>query len=244
MNDKQLRTLRGHQKFFAEQLRDLRAAEERGAANVPVGEVEAIRGAAVEIQRDFPNMIPSIDDEALVYRSSGTWVQIAGLRSYVARVVAALDAELEEVDRTGAIYELRDFSFVVDDQLRAIIERDYVDAQQALSAGSWKAVIVLAGGCIEGVLLDLLQQHPEARQATSKVRSADLSRWDLIDLIKVAVELKLIGVGIDKFSDSVREFRNLIHPGNEVRTGLPVTPESARIAFEVLNMLQADLSAR
>ncbi len=126
-----------------------------------------------------------------------------------------------------------------------IIERDYADAQKALSVGSWKAAIVLAGGCIEGLLLDQLQLHPKVCQTVSaKGRPADLSKWDLIDLIKVAVELKLIGVGVEKFSDSVREFRNLIHPGNEVRTGLPVTSESARISVEVLKMLQADLEER
>jgi hypothetical protein len=39
----------------------------------------------------------------------------------------------------------------------------------------------------------------------------------------------------------VREYRNLIHPGNELRSKLTVGAEEARIAIEILNLIDREL---
>jgi len=95
---------------------------------------------------------------------------------------------------------------------------------------------------IEAILADLLQQHATAAlSAKNAPKQPDVGRWDLADLIKVAVELKLVTPGVEKLSDPIREYRNLVHAGNEVRTGLRFGPEEARIALEVLNIVHRDL---
>jgi hypothetical protein len=48
--------------------------------------------------------------------------------------------------------------------------------------------------------------------------------------------------GLQKLSHSVRGYRNLVHPGNELRSKLTVAPEEARIALSVLDMLHRELS--
>ena len=60
-------------------------------------------------------------------------------------------------------------------------------------------------------------------------------------LIDVSVELKLVSAGVEKLSNPVREYRNLIHPGNEIRSGLTFGAEEAKIALEILHMLHRDL---
>jgi hypothetical protein len=69
-----------------------------------------------------------------------------------------------------------------------------------------------------------------------------LTKWDLRDLIAVCVDLKLVSPGVERLSSPVREYRNLVHAGNELRTGLVFGSEEARIALEVLNMVHRDLS--
>jgi len=78
--------------------------------------------------------------------------------------------------------------------------------------------------------------------ATKAPKNPDISRWDLADLINVAVELKLVSAGVEKLSHPIREFRNLIHPGNEVRNSLQFGAEEAKIALEVLHIVHRGLS--
>jgi hypothetical protein len=104
-------------------------------------------------------------------------------------------------------------------------------------------LIILSGGAIEAILLDLLLNNPGAQEAQSAPKGKpDLSRWDLNDLIKVAIELELVTGTVEKLSHPVRDYRNLVHPGNELRSKLAVDREEARIAIEVLNSLHRDLS--
>ncbi|TMC00327.1 MAG: hypothetical protein E6J42_01145 [Chloroflexi bacterium] len=137
----------------------------------------------------------------------------------------------------------REFAFVKDGSLRVCLERDYAEIQRAYDAKCWKSVIILSGGAIEAILLDLLQADPaRALQATGAPKRPDLTKWDLADLINVAVELNLVAAGVDKLSHPIRSYRNLVHPGNELRTGLKFGGEEAKIALEVLHILHRDLT--
>ena len=70
----------------------------------------------------------------------------------------------------------------------------------------------------------------------------DLSRWDLAELIKVAVELKLVEPSAEVRADAVRQYRNLVHPGNELRNKLQVGKLEANSALNALQIVRRDLS--
>jgi hypothetical protein len=98
-------------------------------------------------------------------------------------------------------------------------------------------------GSIEAILIDLLlHQESKAKAATTAPKNPDIKRWDFADLIKVSVELTLVSQGVEKLSQSVREYRNLVHPGNEIRNNLTFGSEEAKIALEVLHIVHRDLS--
>jgi hypothetical protein len=132
---------------------------------------------------------------------------------------------------------------VKDPKLRKILERDYQEIQRAYNAKCWKSVIIVSGGAIEAILTDLLLQHESrAKSATKAPKLQDLTRWDLSDLINVSVELGLASQATEKLSHSVREYRNLVHPGNEIRNKLTFDAEEAKIALEVLHIVHRELS--
>jgi hypothetical protein len=56
-----------------------------------------------------------------------------------------------------------DFSFIADLRIAKIVERDYTELQQLDPTASPKAVLVLAGGIIEGILLDAIVLTGDAR---------------------------------------------------------------------------------
>lgn len=203
----------------------------------------------VELQRlqnEFPELIPPFNKEDyfmhLAANTDRRIYDLTGIRSYVAIALGRLQIAIEQP--TGMpVTEERQFAFVSDSALRTIIERDYVEIQKAYISECWKSVIILCGGAIEAILTDLLiQNETVAKAAKSAPKNSDITRWDLSNLIDVAVELLLVSAGIEKLSHSLREYRNLVHPGNELRNKLRFDAEEAKIAVEVLNIVHRDLS--
>ena len=141
------------------------------------------------------------------------------------------------------VTEEKSFHFVDDIKLRKILERDYAEIQRGIISLNWKSSIILSGGAIEAILLDLLSKDAvKAKKSNKAPQEKDLSKWDLNDLIEVAVETDLVDGEAAKLSHSVRDYRNLVHPGKEMRSKLKVEPEEAKIALQVFNILIKELS--
>jgi len=87
-----------------------------------------------------------------------------------------------------------------------------------------------------------MRNQESAKAAEAAPAENDLQKWDLSHLIDVAVETELVDPQVANLGHSVRMYRNLIHPGVEVRTGLRVEPEEANIAFEILKIIIRELS--
>jgi len=192
-----------------------------------------------QLNSEFPDLISPFNIDA--YGSGGKY-NFIGIRSYLASVIGRLRIAIEQPTDIP-VTEKRQFAFVSDSALRIIIERDYAEIQKAYISECWKSVIILCGGTIEAILTDLLISNETAAKATkSAPKNSDITRWDLSNLIDVAVELSLVSAGVEKLSHSIREYRNLVHPGNELRNKLRFDAEEAKIAVEVLNIVHRDLS--
>jgi len=172
-----------------------------------------------------------------------SYYDVTPMRQYLGMAIGKLKAAAEEVESTP-ITERRDFSFVKDAKLRAVLERDYDEIQRAYIGKCWKSVIILSGGAIEAILVDLLLQVPSkaAGAKSAPAKKPDIRDWGLKSLIDVPVELGLVSASAEKLSNPVREYRNLIHPGNEIQSNLTFGGEEAKIALEVLHIVHRDLS--
>lgn len=147
-------------------------------------------------------------------------------------------------NRLSRIVATPKFGFVRDPVIKAIVERDY-DELVKVRETALKARFILAGGIIEGLLLDaLLQDIPKAMNTLPGLRGRrPLEEWGLSALLDAAVELKLISSSAQSFGHSVREYRNLVHPGLEYRSGLTLASEEVEIAERVMDIVVRDLSA-
>jgi hypothetical protein len=240
MTEVELKKLRGHYHSLLNYQQVLESIVETNRQVIDRGSMRALANELYSTMADLPGGLPPFMEDD--FREPGEdWYRISGLRGYLALALGKLTAAIEVQDSTP-VTEAREFSFIKDGGLRKVIERDYTEIQKAYIGGCWKSVIILSGGAIEAVLLDLLLQNQRNTQAASKApKNSDITRWDLSDLIKVSVELNLVSAGVEKLSHSVREYRNLIHPGNEVRNKLSFDAEEARIALEVLHIVYRDL---
>jgi len=198
-----------------------------------------------QLNEEFPSVMPSFNKDA--YYSHNTpdgkvIYNLTGVRSYLAILIGRLQVAIEQ-PLDIPITEKRQFAFISDSDLRNIIERDYSEIQRAYISGCWESVIILCGGAIEAILTDLLISNETAAKSTkSAPKKRDITHWDFSELISVAVELKLVSAGVEKLSQSLREYRNLVHPGNELRSQLRFGAEEAKIAVEVLNIVHRDLA--
>ena len=197
------------------------------------------------LDADFPGLLsPRYGLESFFKKSSANdeYLDRFAIESLLTVALGKLQVATEEPSNTP-VTERRQFTFINSTQLKEIIERDYLEIQKAYISECYKSVIILCGSAIEAILIDLLlANESNAKTAKSAPRKNDITRWDLSALIRVAVELELVTEGIEKLSSPIREYRNLVHPGNELRNKVEFGAEEARIAVEVLNIVHRDLS--
>lgn len=234
MTEEELRKIRVYYHSLLGQQRSLVNSE-----NISPVAVRVLSEELRSIEADFPGLVPRFDASAFNIHMG---YKFAGLGAYFAAVMARLQVAIEPSESTP-VTQTREFSFVRNAELRSILERDYAEIQRAFVASCWKSVIILSGGAIEAILVDRLQSDPGRATASNKApKDADISKWNLNDLVNVAVDLDYVSAGVEKLSHSVRDYRNLVHPGNEIRKKLRFDSEEARIALEVLHIVWRDLS--
>lgn len=154
----------------------------------------------------------------------------------------AVDYAAEDILETA-------FSFMHSSELENIVRRDYAELQRVKSAGGIKSQYMLCGGLIEALLLDALQdREPDFEQCRKAPKSKGgvrpLAEWGLGELIDVARELNVIDTDAEQFSHGVRNYRNLIHPSKELRSGQKVAEEEAHIAEKVLHIVIRELAQK
>ena len=74
--------------------------------------------------------------------------------------------------------------------------------------------------------------HYPKKKKTGKVKQ--FHEWSLSGFIDVARELRIIQHDTQKFSHSLRDFRNYIHPFEQMSSGFKPREHTAKICLQVL----------
>ena len=243
MNSEQVNRLRVFYHSLLEQQQSLNVLDTK-MMYIETKALDPLINELVEVSKEFPDLLPAFNPNQYIVPMSYGEIDynLVAIKTHTAKVIGRLKVAIEQPTNTP-VTEKRQFGFITDLSLRAIIERDYSEIQRAYIAQCWKSAIILCGGTIEAILTDLLKSdEANARSTKSSPKETDIMKWDLSQLIEVAVELKLVSSSVQKLSHSLREYRNLVHPGNELRNKLRFDSEEAKIAIEVLNIVHRDLS--
>ncbi|MDZ5843364.1 hypothetical protein U4I66_16080 [Stenotrophomonas maltophilia] len=127
------------------------------------------------------------------------------------------------------------------------MEQRLKEIERCYSAGSPLAVILLAGSTLEGILLGLATIYPKAfntsavapKQSDGKVKR--FQDWSLNSFIDVARDLRLIEYDTHRFSHALRDFRNYIHPFEQMISGFSPRENTAKICLQVLRAAAEEL---
>lgn len=116
----------------------------------------------------------------------------------------------------------------------------FEEIKKCLTAEAPLSVLFLAGSTLEGILLGIALKHPkEFNQSKSspKDKEAKVKQfpdWTLSNYIDVAYDVGLLMEDVRKFSHSLRDFRNYIHPYEQVSSGFNPDKHTATICWQVL----------
>ena len=128
-----------------------------------------------------------------------------------------------------------DLPFVRDATLRESLKRDLGDIRVNWDNKRWKPVIVASGSVMEAFLVDALLLKGVTASTGLKPKPIDESM--LGDLIEEAERQKLVNGDIKNVATAIKNYRNLIHPGRELRLKISPDEATALIATGLLHSI-------
>jgi len=170
-----------------------------------------------------------------------------------ANIVARLSGKQTEQVSTEQEFLHRQYQNIsienlsIDPNLVPVLESRLAEAQHCLEAAPL-ATIFLCGSILEGILLGVALQRPRGfNQAASSPKDKgnkvkQFHEWSLAQFIDVAYGLGLLKLDVKKFSHELRDFRNYIHPYEQLASKFEPDNHTAEICLQVLKAAIADLS--
>lgn len=170
-------------------------------------------------------------------------------------ILARISGQERRADPEGGVEGFlgRDFAIPsvrklpIEDSVVPIVESRLDEAQKALSVGAYLSVVVLCGSILEAVLLGKAHQDPSRFNAAMRSPKSDgkvkkFYEWTLANFIDVASEIGVLKVDVQKFSHGLRDFRNYIHPYQQISSGFTPDEHTANVCFQVLRAALASVA--
>ena len=186
-------------------------------------------------RQEFPN--------ELVQRSQSIAARLTGSRPTV-----TLTSENEFI--TKEFGNLSIDKLCLDTAIIGILNQRIEEIRKCLQAKAALAVIFLCGSTLEGILLGIActktkefnQSTLSPKDKTGKVKQ--FHDWTLNDFVNVARDLNLVGEDVKKFSHALRDFRNYIHPYQQMSSSFDPDEHTAKICWQVLQAAIMQLSSK
>lgn len=149
--------------------------------------------------------------------------------------------EIKEDDFLKMAFNVNVDLLGLDSNVSEIIKLRLKEVEACISGEAPLSSILLIGSIMEGILLGMAitypQQFNQASSApidkgTGKVRI--FPDWTLNNYIDVAFEVGLLKQDVKRFSHVVRDFRNYIHPYEQMSSRFFPDKQTALICFQVL----------
>jgi hypothetical protein len=181
-------------------------------------------------------------DTAILEKSRGIVARLSG-KPIPAKTAQTVDEFLHHEFTVPNIQKLP-----IEAQAIPIIEGRLAEARTALGAGAYLSVIFLCGSVLEAVLLGAAQKEPARfNRAASSPKAGDgnvkpFHKWSLSQFIDVACDIGLLKPDVKKFSHGLRDFRNYIHPYEQMISGFTPDEHTAKVCFQVLKAALASVA--
>ena len=141
---------------------------------------------------------------------------------------------------------LLSLSGVFNAKLVTIIKDRLSEIERAVANNMPLAAMFLNGSTLEGALAMVAHKYPRLfNTATSAPKKEGkvlpFTSWVLSSLIDVAYEVGVLKKDVKDFSEKVRDYRNYIHPNEQVKQGFSPTMGVAKISLQVLDLAMNEI---
>ena len=136
----------------------------------------------------------------------------------------------------------------LDSDVNDVIKQRLEEIKNCLKSKASLAVIFLCGSTLEGILFGVAIKNTKSFNACKSSPKDKLGKikpfheWTLNDFINTSRELNIIGEDVKKFSHALRDFRNYIHPYQQVTSNFNPDEQTAKICWQVLQAAIIQLS--
>ena len=137
----------------------------------------------------------------------------------------------------------------IDNVVIDILNSRITEIKNSIKSKSALSCVILCGSVLEGILLGIAtSKMKEFNQCEISPKNKDTQKvlafneWTLSNFIDVCHKLGYLGLDVKKYSHSLRDFRNYIHPYQQMATRFNPDIETAKISWQVLKAAITDLS--
>jgi hypothetical protein len=136
--------------------------------------------------------------------------------------------------------------------MKKILEDRWAEIATCVTAKTPLAATVMMGGLLEGVLYARIDKLADKKPVFTAAaapkdklgKTQPLKEWTLQNYIDVAHEIGWITQTVHDISDVVRDYRNYIHPHKQYTEKVVVTPEDAKILWEISKNITRQVALR
>lgn len=168
------------------------------------------------------------------------------------RIIISSDKEQSNISENEFLQLVFDKSIDdigLDYNITEILKIRMIEAESNIKIGCSLSAIILIGSIAEGVLLGIATKYPRIFNMANSAptnqndgRVKPFNAWTLNNFIEVAYELDIIHEDVKKFTHVLREFRNYIHPYQQLCSKFNPDIDTAAICLQVLKALIAQIS--
>jgi len=136
----------------------------------------------------------------------------------------------------------------LNESIKLILSERIAEIEKCIKYNLPLSAIFLCGSSLEGILLGVaLKKNVQFNKAisapidlTGKVKK--FNDWKLVNLIDVSTEIGILKSDVKKFSHVLRDFRNFIHPYEQLSNSFSPDINTAKICCQVLKTAIVQLS--
>jgi len=202
-----------------------------------------------EYQGDQPKTTKAIKllNEALYVE--GFAVRLRGIDPYFERITVSFDTDADNPEFKPL--PPPDFlSLQLESGIGQLLANRWTEAQKCVDAKAYLAANIVMGSLLEGLLLGVCQSFPRdantcpCAPSDKEGKVLPFHQWSLSQMIDVAHHLNWLDLDVKKFSHALRDFRNLIHPYEQIVNRADPDADTCNISWLVVQAATNDLARK